>query len=178
MKTTHLAAGVLACTLAGAVQAQVVARDDRFSDIVRIGLPVAAAALSVYRDDMEGVKELGLSLVLSQATTAVLKRGIDSKRPDGRGHGFPSGHVSMAFTAAAYVHERYSLRQALPFYALATASAYQRVRTHNHFTRDVIGGAAVGMASALLLTHPAGSHSRASLGYAAGTWVAAYQTEW
>ena len=162
---------------AAGAQAQVVAKNDRFSDVVRIGLPVAAAAITLAKDDGEGFQQLAYSMALSVGSTELLKRGINSKRPDGTGYGFPSGHVSLAFTAATYVHQRYSLEMALPMYALATATAYQRVQTHHHYAKDVVGGAAVGVVSALMFTGRFSPRSAASVGYADHTLMVNYTTQ-
>lgn len=166
----------LLCLAAGA-QAQVVAGKDRFSDVMRIGLPVAAAAITLAKDDGEGFQQLAYSMALSAGSTELLKRAVNSKRPDGSNHGFPSGHVSLAFTAATYVHQRYSLEMALPMYALATATAYQRVHTHNHYAKDVVGGAAVGVVSALMFTGRFSKRSSASIGYADHALTFNYTTE-
>jgi membrane-associated phospholipid phosphatase len=170
---------LFATLVAPAAHGQVVAQKDRFSDVVRLGLPVAAAAVGFYKDDTDGLKQLGASLAATAAATELLKRGVDSARPDGTRHGLPSGHVSMAFAAAAYMHQRYSLQWALPMYALATASAYERVHTRNHFTKDVVAGAAVGIVSALAFTgRYTAPRSHASITYSDHTLSVGYATSW
>jgi hypothetical protein len=172
-------AAAAAFALCAAAQAQGVARPDRFGNTMRFGLPLAAIALSLYESDTEGLKQFAESMALSQGGTELLKRAVDSKRPDGTGRGFPSGHVSAVFTAATYVHERYSLQWSIPFYALAAATAEERVRTHHHFTKDVVAGAVIGSASSWLFTTRFNSgHSRASLGYAGHTVLMSYQAHW
>lgn len=130
---------------------------------MRILLPVAAAAMSVYRDDYAGLKELGYSVAVSQGATAVLKKTVHSERPDGTGEGFPSGHTSMAFASASYVHLRYGAQPAIPFYALAGLTAYSRVANRHHFAKDVVAGALLGSASAYLFTHRLGPQSVAAV---------------
>ena len=107
--------GLLLCAAALPAQAQVHARNDRIGDVLQYLVPAGAAGLSLYEHDTEGVKELAYSLALSQGTTEVLKRAFDSKRPDGTGRGFPSGHTSAVFASAAFVHERYGMQMALPY---------------------------------------------------------------
>jgi len=178
---TRARAVAAAATLAvcSAAQAQVVARPDRFGDTMRYGLPLAAVALSLYEGDTEGLKQFAESMAVSQAGTELLKRAVHSKRPDGTGRGFPSGHVSAVFTAATYVHERYSLEWSLPFYALAAVTAEERVRTHHHFTKDVVAGAAIGSASSWLFTSRLdGGRSRANVSYVDHTVLVSYQTQW
>jgi membrane-associated phospholipid phosphatase len=102
----------------------------------------------------------------------VLKHIVNSPRPTGSGYGFPSGHSSAVFASAGYVHQRYGMERALPFYGLATITAYSRVHTHHHFAKDVLGGAVVGVGSAFLLAHPLGPNTSASVEHdAGGSWV-------
>src|SRR6185369_8658034 len=114
-------AGVAAaCAISATAQAQVVAKQDRFGDVVAyLVLPAAAVALTWQKDDTEGLWQLGYAAVLTKASSEVLKRAVNSKRPDGSDHGFPSGHASIAFASAAYVNERYGLAPSVPMYALA-----------------------------------------------------------
>jgi membrane-associated phospholipid phosphatase len=170
-KLLHLAAAA-SCVATLPTHAQVHARPDRVGDALQYIVPAGAAALGLYERDPEGLKELAYSLALSQGTTEVLKRTIRSRRPDGTGYGFPSGHTSVVFASAGFVHERYGVQMALPYYALATLTAYSRVHTHHHFTKDVVGGAVVGVGSSFLLTHPLGPRSSASVGYGSdGVWA-------
>ena len=160
------------------VQAQVTETPDPVGDALRILLPLGAAGLAWYKEDMDGLKQFGVTLVVAQGTTEVLKHAIDSTRPSGSGYGFPSSHVSAAFSAAGFVHQRYGVQQALPFYVLATVTAWERVHHHHHFTKDVVGGAAVGLGSAFLFTHPLPDGSVLSLQmHQGGPWLA-YARSW
>ncbi len=173
MKNHHAIALAFCLAACGApVQAQVHARPDRLGDALQYVVPLGAAVLSAVRQDVPGLEELGVTLVLSQTTTEVLKRVVDSPRPDGTGHGFPSGHTSAVFAAAGYVHQRYGWQEATPFYVLATATAWSRVHTQHHFTKDVIGGAAIGEGSSILVARWLGPHETASVSYTGdGAWV-------
>ena len=152
--------------------AQVQARKDSLGDALQYLVPAGAAALSLLHDDIPGLEELGVTLAGSQATTEVLKRVVNSPRPDGTGRGFPSGHTSVVFASAGYVRERYGWQESLPFYALATATAWSRVHTHHHFTKDVIGGALVGEGSAILVARWMGPRRSASVSYSSeGVWL-------
>jgi membrane-associated phospholipid phosphatase len=138
----------------GPAQAQVVARPDRTGDTIRLLLPAAAGALTLAREDREGLGQLALTVALSEGTTAVLKSTLDRPRPDGSGHGFPSGHASLSFASAAYVHQRYGLAWAAPLYGAAAVAARSRVRTGHHFTRDVLAGGLIGVGAAFVATTP------------------------
>ena len=159
-------------------EAQVHSSRDRVGDTLQIVLPLAAIGLSWQNDDMEGLKEFGLSAALSQGTTEVLKRTVRSRRPDGTGLGFPSGHTSMAFVSATYVQQRYGWGPALPMYGLAVLTGYSRIHTHHHFLKDVAGGAAVGIGSALWLTHPLGSRTQAAVAYGGDGLAVHFSHQW
>lgn len=122
-------------------------------DLLRLAIPAAALALTVRRDDRQGRRQFYKSFGMNVAATWALKETVDKKRPDGSGSdAFPSGHSSMAFQGAAFIHRRYGIKSAWPAYALATYVAWTRVDANQHDEVDVIGGAALGIASSFLLT--------------------------
>jgi membrane-associated phospholipid phosphatase len=83
-----------------------------------------------------------------------LQHTIDAKRPNGKPHSFPSGHTSISFASAEFVRKRYGWEYGLPAYALASFVAYSRVEAKEHYTHDVIAGAAIGIGSSYLFTRP------------------------
>ncbi len=127
------------------------ARDD--GDALRLFLPATAAVGSLLAKDVEGVSQLGVTLVLGTVTTESLKYITHERRPNGECCvSFPSGHVTVAFGAASYVHNRYGFMYSVPFYLAASYVGYSRVFAKSHYTQDVIGGAAVGILSGFLST--------------------------
>jgi membrane-associated phospholipid phosphatase len=169
-----LAAG-LACS---ALHAQVTVTPDPVGNTLEYALPLGAAALALYHDDTDGLKQLGLTLLVSQGTTEVLKHVVNSPRPDGTGYGFPSGHASVVFASAGFVHRRYGMGEAWPFYILATVTAWERVHHEHHFTKDVIGGAVIGVGSAYFLTRPLPDGGVIGVSWrGGGPWVA-YARSW
>jgi membrane-associated phospholipid phosphatase len=180
MKNPVTAGALALCAVLAAAPApaQVTATRDPVGDVLSNLLPIAAGALTFYNDDREGLKQLAYSFALSQGTTEVLKHAVNRRRPDGTGHGFPSGHTSSAFASAAFVHARYGVTQSIPFYALATVTAYERVHTHHHFTGQVVAGAAVGIASSFLLTQSRDGRSGAAIGYGPEGITLEYATRW
>jgi undecaprenyl-diphosphatase len=65
-------------------------------------------------------------------------------------HSFPSGHSASSF-AAATVIAVIAPRLRIPAFVLAAAIAFSRVYNGVHWPTDVLVGAAVGVATALLL---------------------------
>jgi membrane-associated phospholipid phosphatase len=143
-----LVSGILAQHCGSAVAGDT----ERAGDVLRVALPAAALALTFKHHDRPGRPQLYRAFGANVLGTWALKEAVDKKRPDGTGSdAFPSGHASMAFQGAAFIHRRYGIRSAWPAYALATLTAWTRVDADEHDTADVLAGAAVGIASSFLL---------------------------
>jgi undecaprenyl-diphosphatase len=88
----------------------------------------------------------------------LLKFVVGTRRPSGGGpliaiphsDSFPSGHTATSF-ACATVLAALVPRAAPAFYVLALAIGYSRVYVGVHWPLDVVGGAVLGVATALLL---------------------------
>jgi membrane-associated phospholipid phosphatase len=127
------------------------ARDD--GDALRLILPGIAGIGAVLAKDMDGVSQLGVTLVVATASTESLKYITHERRPNGECCvSFPSGHASVAFGSAAFVHHRYGFLYSVPFYLAASYVGYSRVFARSHYTQDVIAGAGVGFLSAYVST--------------------------
>jgi membrane-associated phospholipid phosphatase len=167
----------LAC-IAGPAGAQVSATPDPIGNALQYAVPLAAAGLAWYHQDLQGAKELGATLLVSQGTTEVLKHVVNSPRPDGTGYGFPSGHASAVFASAGFVQVRYGVIPSLPLYGLATLTAYERVHHDHHFAKDVVGGAAIGVGSSYLMTHPLPNGDVLGAAYRPHGLRLSYATHW
>jgi hypothetical protein len=85
------------------------------------------------------------AFLTTSAMTLGLKYLTHSKRPNGESYdSFPSGHTSVSF-ASATVLSHYHPENKSIYYLLATGVAIVRVQSGAHYTRDVIGGAIVGI---------------------------------
>ena len=166
----------LLVTSAG-TQAQTVSERDRFGDAMRVGLPLAVAGYSLWRQDFEGLQQFALGWGTAELATEAVKRTFHDPRPTGTGHGAASGHAAATFAAAGYLHRRYGLETAAPAYALAAAPAYSRVHPHHHFTRQALAGAAVGLASGYLFARPLAGGSAMVVPQPGGI-AFAYATRW
>jgi membrane-associated phospholipid phosphatase len=99
--------------------------------------------------------QLVKSAALDLGVTYWLKATIKERRPDGSDNdSFPSAHSSVAFTSAEYLRKRYGWEYGIPAYGLAAFVAYSRVEADKHYVRDVLAGAAIGMASSYIFTTP------------------------
>jgi len=122
-------------------------------DVLRAAIPALAVAMTYRNHDKEGRRQFLKSFGANIVATWALKEAVDKQRPDGSGGGaFPSGHSSMAFQGAAFIHARYGIRKAWPSYAMATYVAWTRVDSDQHDVADVAAGAALGIATSMLLT--------------------------
>ncbi|MCP5144474.1 MAG: phosphatase PAP2 family protein [Gammaproteobacteria bacterium] len=123
-------------------------------DVLLFALPAITLGTTLYLHDGDGSWQFGKGFAANLAATVALKKTVDKTRPNGKGESFPSGHSSVTFQSAAFLHRRYGLRYAWPAYAAASYVAWSRVDSDNHYTVDVVAGAALGIASAMLFTQP------------------------
>ncbi|MEI8033481.1 MAG: phosphatase PAP2 family protein [Chlorobiaceae bacterium] len=140
---------LLSCTLLNEAHASGV---ETAGSILQILLPAGAAAVTYDRHDSEGFVQLAESGILTLGVTYGLKFTIPETRPNGGKHSFPSGHTSTSFAAAEFLRTRYGLDYGIPAYLAASFVGYSRVEAKEHYTRDVISGAAVGIMSANVFT--------------------------
>jgi undecaprenyl-diphosphatase len=109
----------------------------------RRALPFALVVLAVAAAD-------GIATLLKAAVGQARPTDASSLLTIPHSHSFPSGHTAVAF-AAATVLTWLVPRAAPAFFALALAIGYSRIYVGVHWTLDVVGGAIVGAATALLL---------------------------
>nr|WP_310522542.1 phosphatase PAP2 family protein [Polymorphobacter sp.] len=135
-----------------------------YADIGAIGIPVAAGVIAIDKHDREGAYKLVETGFVALVSTEILKYSINSERPNGGDHSFPSAHTASAFAGAGYLHARYGWKTALPFEILAATVGFARVQSHDHHWYDVVAGAAIGEGSAFLLTKRLDDDLRVSVG--------------
>ncbi len=100
--------------------------------------------------------ETGRDLLRAQISVAswtyAIKLATDRTRPNGDSHSFPSGHASASFAAAMVLQDHYGWKVGLPAFIAASYTAASRVVDNQHWTSDVVFGAALGIASARTVT--------------------------
>ncbi len=122
-------------------------------DIVLYTLPISTLGASFIMGDTRGAWQFTKGLVLTGIITYGLKQGINKERPDmSNNNSFPSGHTSVVFHSAGYIHKRYGFRYSVPAYALAGFTAASRIDSKKHDILDVLAGAAIGLGSNILFT--------------------------
>lgn len=127
-------------------------------DVLLVAMPASAALTTLILEDRKGSWQFAKSFVTNAAITLGLKYAINKRRPFrlGRsgGHAFPSGHTSVTFQAASFVHKRYGFKYSIPGYLLAGFTSYSRINATRHDGYDVLAGAVVGIGSSFLFTTP------------------------
>jgi membrane-associated phospholipid phosphatase len=113
---------------------------------------VALALTAVLRRPRAGLAVLSAGVV-AMLTTPWLKEVVSRPRPDGvrvrdvaDGFGFPSGHVTMAFTLAAVAAAYLPGRWRWIAFGAAAVVGFARMHVGVHFPLDVVGGALWGLA--------------------------------
>ena len=137
-------------------------------DILRIALPVAAAGISVYKDDYTGLAQLAVSWGTTVGTAEILKQFVHERRPDGSNwKSFPSASAASAQAASAYLWHRYGWQYGLPAFGLALLTGYSRVQAKKHHWYDVAASDVIAFGVNLLVVsryHPPYSPYHFSMG--------------
>lgn len=121
-------------------------------DILQVLLPLSAYSATAIHQDLHGAWEFTEAFSTSLASSTALKYTVDRERPNGSVRSFPSGHTTSAFSAATFLQKRYGVWYGIPAFGLATLTGYSRVKSHQHWTSDVVAGAALGVATNLYFT--------------------------
>jgi membrane-associated phospholipid phosphatase len=143
---------VLACAPAPAL-----AKNERTwataSDLGAYGLTAVALGLPLVRHDREGALQAAGSVAAATLVTTGLKEAFPELRPDGSDRkSFPSGHTSLAFSAAASLYMREGKTLGIPAFVVASFVGLARVKADKHHWYDAVAGAGIGGVAGLLIT--------------------------
>jgi membrane-associated phospholipid phosphatase len=125
---------------------------ERTGDLLQLAMPGAAVVAIAVHHDGGGLLQFAESVALNQGVTDGLKYAINERRPNGGHYSFPSGHTSIAFCSAEFLRKRYGWEYGIPAYVAAAFTGYSRVESREHWTHDVVAGAAIGFGSSYLFT--------------------------
>lgn len=125
---------------------------------------VYAPLATVYGLNMLGVKGKNnfgnrsalavKSMVLNEITVYLLKTITHTQRPNGGERAFPSGHTSLAFALAHFMHKEFGEKNiwfSVGAYSCATSVGLLRVAKNEHWLADVVAGAGIGILSTELV---------------------------
>jgi hypothetical protein len=84
------------------------------------------------------------ALSVTGVATFGLKAIRNNESPNGKDWAWPSGHTASSFTIASMLDEFYGPKVGVPAYAFASLIAYRMLDTGDHWTSDVVFGAAIG----------------------------------
>lgn len=154
MKPRIFVGAVVLVVLTGAPDARAGEGIQTAGSVLNAALLGAAAGAALGHHDLVGAGQLAISLGVTWTATQTLKRLVDETRPNGGHFSFPSGHSSSSFASAEFMRRRYGWKWGAPAYAVAAFVAYSRVESHMHYTRDVVAGAALGVATSFIFTRP------------------------
>lgn len=133
-------------------------RPDRIDDQVQSALPTLGLACATLRG---GAAEYVGRFAAGMGVVHGLKNGLGdaeiNQRPEGKSHGFPSGHAAAATYGASYLMRECA--GMVPYGAAAAAIAAgfvgaARVEDGHHSITQVLGGAIIGAGSDLVLRRP------------------------
>lgn len=121
---------------------------ENFGTAMKYGLPLAAAACAHREDRLE---DLALRGILQVGIVWGLKQALDgapiSRRPNGQGKGFPSGHSASAFFGAADLAGKCfedDPAAGTAAYGAAGVTGWSRVRAGQHGPPQVWAGSLIG----------------------------------
>jgi membrane-associated phospholipid phosphatase len=127
---------------------------EKAGEVLAVVLPVTAAGMTLVYKDGKGALQFAESAALTIGVTEGLKYSVHETGPNGGSNSFPSGHTSISFCAAEFMRKRYGWEYGIPAYVAATFVGWSRVESREHYTRDVVAGAVIGIGSSYLFTEP------------------------
>jgi len=132
----------------------------QFSPAV-LALGLKASGVKTEHTWVEGLILYAASAAITEGVTEGLKYTVHEMRPNSSDYfSFPSGHTSIAFQGAEFLHQEYinqSCWYSVAGYGLATSTAALRMLNNEHWFSDVLVGAGIGILSTRLayLVYPA-----------------------
>lgn len=124
-----------------------VADEQGVGDVVTGLLAIGTVGATYAYDDPEGRRMLIKSTLISYTANGLLRLAFNDTgmgtRPNGKGYGFPSGHVGFMAAGASFLQLRYGWKLGVPAYLATGYVAYIRVEKTNHHRWEDIAAAVV-----------------------------------
>lgn len=143
------------------------------TDVLAVAMPAATLTFLLAATDYSGLKQGVLTAATATTINYLIKYTVSKRRPDGSdNHSFPSMHTTTVFADAAFLHRRFGWKIGLPAYMAAAYVGWGRTYARKHDWWDVGIGAAIGVGSAFIFTHPyARQHNLSIMPYSSGEYT-------
>jgi membrane-associated phospholipid phosphatase len=124
-------------------------------DVFLFAIPAVTFGTTLILKDKKGSWQFTKAFLINAAVTYGLKVALNKPRPHNNGdNAFPSGHTSITFQGASFIHRRYGFKYSIPLYLAAGFTAFSRIDAQRHDGWDILAGAVVGIGSTYLFTTP------------------------
>lgn len=124
-------------------------------DIFLFAVPAVSLGTTLVLKDKAGSWQFTKAFLTNAAVTYGLKVALNKPRPYNNGdNAFPSGHTSITFQGASFIHRRYGFKYSVPVYLVAGFTAFSRIDAQKHDGWDLLAGAVVGIGSTYIFTTP------------------------
>lgn len=127
----------------------------KVGDVFLYAIPAASFGTTLILKDKKASWQFTKAFLTNVAVTFALKEALNKPRPNNNGdNAFPSGHTSITFQGASFIHRRYGFKYSIPVYLAAGFTAFSRIDAQKHDGWDILAGAVVGIGSTYLFTTP------------------------
>ena len=119
----------------------------QWGDYAQFTSTATLLSMNIIEKDYDLLAPQLYSYATAIGITTATKNLLDTTRPNGGNHSFPSGHTTSAFLGVYPLYKKYGLKIGIPALLIATSVAHSRVDGDYHYTRDVIAGALISLSS-------------------------------
>jgi membrane-associated phospholipid phosphatase len=120
---------------------------------IAIALPITAAGIAAYKQDWNGVVDLGLTTIATVGTAYALKQIVKERRPDGSDfESFPSDTMALASSGSSFLWARYGWQYGVPAFAASAFVGYSRVEARKHHWYDTAASSLIAIGYAAFFT--------------------------
>jgi len=122
---------------------------------VAIALPLTAGAITLFKRDKIGLRQLFWETAITVGTAYALKQIVREERPDGSDfQSFPSDTTALAASGSSFLWGRYGWEYGIPATALTEFVSYSRVQARQHRWYDTLASSAIAAGYGYFITTP------------------------